>query len=153
SRGLAPERRFPPPEDGRLESRQAVAIGLGPEPAQQAGSCIEVAAQVEPGNAAVLASGSWAQPILSFRAVLHGKSITYCTYMPTTLELVGRHSEADDVISFFFRPEQPLPFVAGQFVDLTLAHAWPDDRGITRCFTIASAPSEQLLQFTTRIGP
>jgi ferredoxin-NADP reductase len=46
-----------------------------------------------------------------------------------------------------------VPFIAGQYLQLTLAHPSPDSRGVVRSLTIASAPSEPLLQLTTRIGP
>jgi ferredoxin-NADP reductase len=73
--------------------------------------------------------------------------------MQTALEFVRQRAEADDVTSFFFRPRQPLPFVAGQHLELTIAHPRPDSRGIARSLTIASAPAEPLVQVTTRIGP
>jgi ferredoxin-NADP reductase len=73
--------------------------------------------------------------------------------METALELVRRQREADDVVSFFFRPNRPLTFFAGQFLDLSLPHPAPDTRGSTRALTIASAPAEPLLQFTTRMAP
>jgi glycine betaine catabolism B len=73
--------------------------------------------------------------------------------MDTALTLVRRQLEADHVFSFFFRPQQPLAFEAGQFLELSLPHPAPDESGTTRCLTIASAPSEPLLQLTTRIGP
>jgi ferredoxin-NADP reductase len=73
--------------------------------------------------------------------------------MQTALEFVRQRAEADDVVSFFFRPRQPLAFVAGQHLEVTLAHPWPDSRGGARSLTIASAPAEPLLQVTTRIGP
>jgi ferredoxin-NADP reductase len=73
--------------------------------------------------------------------------------MDIALQLVRRQRAADGVISFFFRPQRPLAFLAGQFLELSLPHAAPDSRGGERCLTIASAPAEPLLQFTTRIGP
>jgi ferredoxin-NADP reductase len=73
--------------------------------------------------------------------------------MEIPLEFVRRRQEADDVTSFFFRPRRSLAFVAGQYLKVTLTHPQPDSRGIVRSLTIASAPSEPLLQITTRIGP
>ena len=73
--------------------------------------------------------------------------------MDAALEFVRLRPEADDVTSFFFRPRQPLPFRAGQYLELALPHPWPDSRGIARPLTIASAPAEPLLQVTTRLGP
>jgi ferredoxin-NADP reductase len=71
--------------------------------------------------------------------------------MDIALQFVRLQREADDVISFFFRPQRPLAFLAGQFLELSLPHPTPDSRGSERCLTIASAPSEALLQFTTRV--
>jgi ferredoxin-NADP reductase len=80
--------------------------------------------------------------------------MTYCAYaMSVALEFVRRQREADDVISFFFCSQQPLAFEAGEFLELSLPHAAPDSRGSQRCLTIASAPSEPLVQLTTRVGP
>jgi ferredoxin-NADP reductase len=70
-----------------------------------------------------------------------------------SLEFVRRQHEADDVVSFFFRPDRPLAHEAGEFLELSLPHPSADSRGISRCLTIASAPSEPLLQFSTRVGP
>jgi ferredoxin-NADP reductase len=62
------------------------------------------------------------------------------------------HSEqlADRISSFYFRPEKPLLYTAGQFIELTLAHHNPDDHGQKRWFTLSSAPTEELLSITTK---
>jgi ferredoxin-NADP reductase len=71
--------------------------------------------------------------------------------MPLHLRFVRHAREADHTVSFYFEPETPLDFVAGQYLIFNLPHAEPDQRGIERAFTIASAPSEPLLRLTTRL--
>jgi ferredoxin-NADP reductase len=72
--------------------------------------------------------------------------------MPVHLRLVRRDPEADHTVSFYFQPETPFDFVAGQYLLFSLPHADPDQRGTERAFTIASAPSEPLLRLTTRLS-
>ena len=69
------------------------------------------------------------------------------------LSLVKKSEEAKNTISFFFKPETPLIWIAGQYIHITLSKLnYPDERGDTRHFTIASSPTEgELLQITTRI--
>jgi len=69
------------------------------------------------------------------------------------LILVDKRSETEDVTSFIFRSEAPLKWQAGQFLHYSLPHADPDDRGVTRYFTIASAPFEGQVMLTTRFAP
>jgi glycine betaine catabolism B len=65
---------------------------------------------------------------------------------------VRRQHEAENVTSFFFRPEPPLRYQAGQYLRYTLPHPHADARGITRSFTLASYPAEPLLRLTTRLS-
>lgn len=58
--------------------------------------------------------------------------------------------EAPGIRTFYFRPSQPFHYIAGQFVELTLNHDKPDNRGSKRWFTLSSAPAESLLSITTR---
>jgi ferredoxin-NADP reductase len=60
------------------------------------------------------------------------------------LKLVKKINEAKDTKSFFFTPSEIFTWQAGQYLYLTL------DR-ITKQFTIASSPTEKLIQITTRI--
>jgi len=69
------------------------------------------------------------------------------------LILVDKRSETEDVTSFIFRSDAPLKWQAGQFLHYVLPHADPDDRGVTRYFTIASAPFEGQVMLTTRFAP
>lgn len=58
--------------------------------------------------------------------------------------------ETESICTFFFRPKRPLRYVAGQFIELTLPHNDPDERGIKRWFTLSSAPGHELISITTR---
>ena len=68
------------------------------------------------------------------------------------LTLVTKRSESADVMSCVFRSDAPLRWEAGQFLSYSLPHQDPDDRGIVRYFTIASAPFERHVMLTTRFA-
>lgn len=59
---------------------------------------------------------------------------------------------AQNIKTFFFKPDQPLHYLAGQFTELRLPHASVDDRGDKRWFTLSSAPSDEWLTITTKIA-
>ena len=69
------------------------------------------------------------------------------------LKLVKKIDEARGTKSFFWEPESPLAFKAGQYYYFTLPKLeFPDPRGTTRHFTISSSPTEgNLIRLTTRI--
>jgi glycine betaine catabolism B len=56
---------------------------------------------------------------------------------------------AQNTTSYFFQPESPYRFIAGQFLELTVPHSTMDDRGDKRWFTISSSPSDELISITT----
>lgn len=64
------------------------------------------------------------------------------------------HAEAigPNVHTFWFKPEARVRFEPGQFAEFTIPHANPDDRGITREFSIASLPGEPLVALTTNFA-
>ena len=68
------------------------------------------------------------------------------------LTLIEKRKEAEDVISFVFKPEIPFSWKAGQFLHYTLKHKNYDSRGPDRYFTIASALFEKVVQITTRFA-
>lgn len=68
------------------------------------------------------------------------------------LILVAKRPETGDVVSFMFRSDALLKWKAGQFLHYSLPHPDADDRGITRYFTIASAPFEGHVMLTTRFA-
>jgi ferredoxin-NADP reductase len=61
--------------------------------------------------------------------------------------------EASETFSFIFAPEQPLQWKAGQLLRYVLNHPNPDNRGVERFFSIASAPHEKHVMVTTRFAP
>lgn len=67
------------------------------------------------------------------------------------LEFIERHKEADGIYSFKFKPSGKLKFKAGQYMEWTIPKAGSDNRGNRRYLTIASAPSEKELLFTTKM--
>jgi ferredoxin-NADP reductase len=67
--------------------------------------------------------------------------------------LSATKQEANDTFSFIFAPEQPLQWKAGQLLRYVLNHPNPDDRGVERFFSIASAPHEKQVMLTTRFAP
>jgi ferredoxin-NADP reductase len=59
-------------------------------------------------------------------------------------------NEADNIRTFFFKPERPLDYTAGQYAVWTLKHPRPDDRGTTRWFTLSSSPDDEFVTITTK---
>lgn len=57
---------------------------------------------------------------------------------------------AANIRTFWFRPERPARYVAGQFTELRLPHDNEDSRGNKRWFTLSSSPTEELLSITTK---
>jgi ferredoxin-NADP reductase len=68
------------------------------------------------------------------------------------LRFVRRQHEAENAMSFLFQPESSLQFRAGQYLRYTLPHCNPDNRGVTRSFSIASSSEEPLIRLTTRLS-
>jgi len=55
-----------------------------------------------------------------------------------------------NVIEFWFEPWKKFEFKPGQFLEWTLSHSHPDNRGIRRFFTIASSPSENAVLLASK---
>jgi ferredoxin-NADP reductase len=70
--------------------------------------------------------------------------------MYATLERV--ETLTPTIKTFWFRPEKPLDFVAGQFTELYLPHPDTDERGDKHWFTISSSPTEPLFSITTKFA-
>lgn len=66
------------------------------------------------------------------------------------LKLTQKRPEIEGVKTFIFEPETPIAWQPGQYMHYVFEHPNPDDRGIERWFTIASAPFEKHIQITTR---
>lgn len=64
--------------------------------------------------------------------------------------LERKQAEASNITTFFFRPERPVHYTAGQFIELTVPHKKPDDRGQRRWFTLSSPPGKEFLTITTK---
>jgi len=64
--------------------------------------------------------------------------------------LVRSQTEADNIRTFFFEPERPVQYTAGQFIELTVRHDNPDERGVKHWFTLSSSPTDELLSITTK---
>jgi len=56
------------------------------------------------------------------------------------------------MLTFWFKPERPVDYVAGQFTELFLPHDAADTRGLRRWFTISSSPTESLVSITTKMA-
>lgn len=71
------------------------------------------------------------------------------------MQILFNHSEAESptITTFYFTPEKPMSFVPGQFIELTIQHDSPDNRGVNRWFTISSAPNNSFIGITTRLVP
>ncbi|MET1033532.1 MAG: FAD-dependent oxidoreductase [Candidatus Saccharimonadales bacterium] len=70
--------------------------------------------------------------------------------MSTKLTFDHVEAEAPNISTFYFRPEKRFEYTAGQYVELTLKHANPDNRGETRRFTLSSSPTDELLSITNK---
>ena len=55
------------------------------------------------------------------------------------------------VWEYYFKPERPVDFVAGQYVALHLPEVKDDPRGPSRVFTLTSLPEDELLSFIVKI--
>ena len=67
------------------------------------------------------------------------------------LNFIEKIHNTAECFSFFFVSPKKIIFKAGQYMNFTLPHDNPDDRGINRYFTIASAPHEERIMITTRM--
>jgi ferredoxin-NADP reductase/Na+-translocating ferredoxin:NAD+ oxidoreductase RnfD subunit len=54
---------------------------------------------------------------------------------------------------FIFTPSTPLTYAPGQYMEWTLPHAKPDNRGSRRYFTLASSPTEDTLRLGVKFYP
>jgi ferredoxin-NADP reductase len=70
--------------------------------------------------------------------------------MYATLELI--EDTAHHIQTFWFKPEKPFSYIAGQFTELYLPHDNADNRGQKRWFTISSSPTDELFSITTKFA-
>ena len=62
-------------------------------------------------------------------------------------------NETPEVKSYYFVADAPINFKAGQFLKYFLSHPESDQRGVSRYFTISSAPQEKTIMMTTKFVP
>lgn len=62
------------------------------------------------------------------------------------------HKENHNIQTFWFKPQKPLEYTAGQFIEMYLPHDNPDERGIKHWFTLSSGPTDELISITTRFA-
>jgi len=68
-------------------------------------------------------------------------------------EFIRKHSEATNITTFWFKPEQPIDYIAGQYVEMWLPHDQPDSLGSRRWFTLSSSPTDApLVSITTKLS-
>lgn len=67
-----------------------------------------------------------------------------------TLTLLRMEWISSIAACFWFRDEPKIEFQPGQFLQVELPHADPDNRGTRRFFTIASSPTEPYLAIITK---
>lgn len=60
---------------------------------------------------------------------------------------------AENIKTFWFKPEKPIRHMAGQFIELRIPHKDKDKRGDKRWFTLSSSPTEELVSITTKLAP
>ncbi|WP_159501937.1 FAD-dependent oxidoreductase [Microbacterium sp. 18062] len=78
------------------------------------------------------------------RALLIGNLIAFlfCLRAAVRLTLTSRESPSATVRELTFRARRPVPFIAGQYLELDVPHRRPDARGTRRPFSIVSAPED-----------
>ncbi|MDE1970270.1 MAG: RnfABCDGE type electron transport complex subunit D [Patescibacteria group bacterium] len=88
-------------------------------------------------------------------ALLAGNIFSYAVSPKERLLLSLRAVEqiGTDMYDFIFRPDHTFSFRPGQYLEWTLSHASPDDRGNRRYFTIASSPTEQEIRLGVKFYP
>jgi ferredoxin-NADP reductase len=69
------------------------------------------------------------------------------------LKLVEKTNIASDISEFSFIPDRSFSYVPGQYLEFTLKHRSPDNRGNRRYFTISSSPTEQTLKLGVKFYP
>jgi ferredoxin-NADP reductase len=69
------------------------------------------------------------------------------------VRLIERHPISRDGEEFVFRQERSLRFRPGQYLEWTLPHDHPDDRGDRRFFTITSPPGVDTIAIAVEFSP
>jgi len=61
-----------------------------------------------------------------------------------------REELAPTIWQYYFRPERPIDFVAGQYAEFQLLQPLGDPRGQQRTFTLTSLPDDELVSFVVK---
>ncbi len=69
------------------------------------------------------------------------------------LTLASIEESAQDVYNFAFTSDRKVSFAPGQYMEWTLGHHYPDNRGNRRYFTIASSPTEDEVHLGVKFYP
>jgi ferredoxin-NADP reductase/Na+-translocating ferredoxin:NAD+ oxidoreductase RnfD subunit len=69
------------------------------------------------------------------------------------LALKSVQESAKDTYDFVFAPDRRPAFAPGQYMEWTLGHRYPDNRGNRRYFTIASSPTESDVHLGVKFYP
>ena len=69
------------------------------------------------------------------------------------LTLKNIEEAAKDSYDFVFAPDRKFTFAPGQYMEWTLGHRYPDNRGNRRYFTLASAPTEDTVRLGVKFYP
>jgi len=67
-----------------------------------------------------------------------------------TLSFVSKNWLSEDIDEFIFKPDRPIHFKPGQYLEWTLRDVPIDMRGNRRYFTISSAPEEKIISLGVR---
>lgn len=70
-----------------------------------------------------------------------------------TLKLKEKIRLTPDTYDFIFKLDKKINFVPGQYMEFTLGHKNPDDRGNRRYFTLANSPREEELRIGVKFAP
>jgi ferredoxin-NADP reductase len=62
-----------------------------------------------------------------------------------------REELAPTIWQYYFRPERPVDFVAGQYAEFQLLHQFDDPRGHSRTLTLTSLPEDELVSFIIKM--
>lgn len=87
-------------------------------------------------------------------ALIIGNLLAYFVSKPIKLELElkAKRKIGQDLYEFDFIPRGKFKFLAGQYLEWTLKTKTTDERGNRRYFTIASAPSEEVLSLAIKVA-
>lgn len=69
------------------------------------------------------------------------------------LTLKSIEEAAKDSYDFVFAPDRKFVFAPGQYMEWTLGHRYPDNRGNRRYFTLASSPMEDTVRLGVKFYP